>query len=1842
MPNAEDNYSSAVQVLKVLCSVNSRKESLDLLKDLLQSKFEFIYTHSLLPSIATNNDPPQLSPGSLLHQYAESIKLVLESATQGFTNSHLAITNHTGTPSHDIVKNEVDTINNTSKHYIGFPLFTTDMRLYSHRIHSVISWLLEISTGSDDEDMKKLAQSSDELAAQWDTLMHIHDTTSMIYDRVVNLLHPKHNFAHASLFKLPTSLPSPFTVMANHIASLGFQSQAGWFDQLPLKFGLDESTTALVDSLVSTIKDASGTVNRLADIGDKVTSINVCDAALVLALSTSSLVSATAAILHRSTLGVGITCASLILLAIQSKLSLVDLAKVGFSKIMELFQPKEPTLEMYVAQSSEEALSSLVTLVANIISVVSVGFAPDAKKLSAFVRNVSEFPRFRAGLADQVKANLTLVEKIINFIRVDVLGSTSVSLMEESDPEVRAWMNSCREISDLSIKGQFRICPGNWSRINSLKAMGNTMLSKLGRNTPTALISSINNVLTSLKNMEGSFQRAGLTTRATRQRPTTILIIGPPGTGKSVVTPMLAKSITGETLPVEQLDAYKQNPDTEIYSYNPSSVFYDGYHGQHVAVADDIFAGDPQYNNTNEALEMIKTTSEFAYNLNMPGLEEKGTTFFTSKVIIASTNHTNIETELKRIISFPEAWERRWDFMIVPAPLPQFCKKVAGAVGDAEIIPTDPHLRSLDPSKLPATGYSHNIHEFFLVKSMLKGDIEYATKDQRKISYSYDELVSAVADKYRRHESFATSQSLFAENLITKIVEDRRAKGEEVRQVIMQYQSDDTISVSKIVSTPFSSVKRDEEYRSIVDKFETQSGESTNTPSVSSTDKAFHTLSAPPPSPIIPPTITKSSATREELMNKSRRQRDVIPSAAPRLDAMLRNMIRSDRVPARYHAEIIHCGVTYFSNVVSHIYSKALEGFEGSGPDDEEFVLSLVEDMCESEDFSLRMQEGVNATFTASSIITKSIMSGVFDAWSSLTKQCSDFKETYPKLFSLIEAFTYVAPLVGCVAMLMNYRLGSAVVNEDEDDFASLDDPETEFPFESQFGTSRDLFIKNKRNSKGKKRSAKTRAKFSYENEAPTVRFEAQGGVDELDPNGDDIAASIHRHNSYLLSAGNVGYGSVTFVKGQVCMMPMHFRNKILNRVERETLSLGDTLTLTKVSSDVAKTMSIQAFSECNFWNGDSDRCFMYMPNMPPHRNIVRFFATDSQLHFDRDYHCKVYLPRYDSMHIIFSADVRPIEQLAVSSAGDTLVIMKGFQYLADTRAGDCGALQTIIDPKSKSSKVVGMHVAGLPSKNAGISVVMPRELILTACSKLEPVSQSGATPFELDFKPIGSVSKGIFPPGVSNKKKSIFYGQWGAAHTTPAHLRGFSVDGVRIEPMKSALKHYAGSKISLDPKDHLEAAKHYYGDLIVSSTIEIDLTPVTFEEAVQGRLGDPFFRSIDRSTSAGYPHNTVPGRPPGKQYFFGNSEEIDVTNPIALELKARVEVLSEQVAGGCRPMFVYTDVLKDETRPIDKVKAGSSRLISCSPIEMIILFRMHFMPFVSWYMANHTTNGSAIGLNPFSADWHALALYLMEVGDHCIAGDFSKHDATLGHSVLEAVLDVILRVMSDFPERHKIICRNLWREVTHSRHLCGDILYEWDASLPSGNPLTAIINTIANGLNGRVSFKMVYQGEGNPYVEFRRLVRMVALGDDNLWSVHPDAHEYFHPKALGEALSCLGMKYTDENKEELGTHFKPLTCVSFLKRTFRYEPLVGRYVAPLSMSTIKEMPYWTNKGSAERIHTLDTFDSAIIELSLHGKQVFDSVSGRMLSAARKIRHVPDYSEWSECLLKAAECENKF
>jgi hypothetical protein len=132
------------------------------------------------------------------------------------------------------------------------------------------------------------------------------------------------------------------------------------------------------------------------------------------------------------------------------------------------------------------------------------------------------------------------------------------------------------------------------------------------------------------------------------------------------------------------------------------------------------------------------------------------------------------------------------------------------------------------------------------------------------------------------------------------------------------------------------------------------------------------------------------------------------------------------------------------------------------------------------------------------------------------------------------------------------------------------------------------------------------------------------------------------------------------------------------------------------------------------------------------------------------------------------------------------------------------------------------------------------------------------------------------------------------------------------------------------------------------------------------------------------------------------------------------------------------------------------------------------------------------------------------------------------------------------------------------------------------------------------------------------RTVFFLAYGDDNLISVGEPLRGWFNQTTLTRAFAKIGFTYTSEDKSEGGFEsLRSIDEVSFLKRSWRYDPIVNTYVAALDLDTILEMIQWTKKNDKDFNFVKTNVDTSLKELSAHGDLVWDKWSAKICSAAK-------------------------
>jgi hypothetical protein len=314
----------------------------------------------------------------------------------------------------------------------------------------------------------------------------------------------------------------------------------------------------------------------------------------------------------------------------------------------------------------------------------------------------------------------------------------------------------------------------------------------------------------------------------------------------------------------------------------------------------------------------------------------------------------------------------------------------------------------------------------------------------------------------------------------------------------------------------------------------------------------------------------------------------------------------------------------------------------------------------------------------------------------------------------------------------------------------------------------------------------------------------------------------------------------------------------------------------------------------------------------------------------------------------------------------------------------------------------------------------------------------------------------------------------------------------------------------------------------------------------------------------------------------------------------------------------------------------------------------MYLGDFVEYLHHYRIGNGCAIGINPYSEEWERLYWQLARDGRKGIDGDFSEFDAHQAAIIHQMNLKHIVEPYYQGTEEEARVRRNILFSVTHSIHItnpdysvdeiiellteqnnriptqeevvaylqnnrrAGAIVYQLESGMPSGSYLTGPFNSLYNDTSCRVAFVVASKEPAWHAMDlYEDNVEHVDFGDDGVFSVTETVAPYFNQNTMAEAFKELDMKFTPASKDEsILPDTRPIDQLSFLKRTFRMEKDLGRWLAPLDLDTILEMPYWTKRSVDDEQITRDNVDNALEELALHGEQVYRYYSEKIIAAS--------------------------
>lgn len=1466
----------------------------------------------------------------------------------------------------------------------------------------------------------------------------------------------------------------------------------------------------------------------------------------------------------------------------------------------------------FQAEANHE--SPIVGLALLLTSLVTIHEAPHGKRSTSFLKGIGEIPRLTDGLTTVSAFAIDLFVKCANEIRSWISGGDVEAWIVKTTPQVDNWCQKVLDVTQKAHDGNLAITLSNRDHVRMLEIEGARLTQMVFAGVEGI---RVKNALASygrmLKKVQDLFDGIAPAKKLVRQEPYTITCAGSPGVGKSWIIGMLIAEVVGRVLPDEDLPDFERDASQFIYHRFFEEEYWTDYHNQFVTVVDDFMQFRDVLGQAGEPLEFIRMVNNAPHTLHMADLASKGKVQFNSKIIVVNTNQKDFE--VNSIVS-KEALIRRMNMIIHVCPKVEFCTPESKGVRnpwDRVFDKNHPALKNCDGVQ----DFNEDVYELHRMRcpnprtrpDVLVTEGVYTFQGMvRKIVEEYHSG-AAVSDVYagRMQERVSNIVKARKSNLLKEVAfgaqggeEDVFYDADEEREVEnspkftasgRRIYFDRQVSFNDIQSFSFWRGKRPVNLTSELCLADLEEESSSSSSSVDDT------LSI---EDLIPGRayMWRLGSIREALHFFS--SRFPLLWAQSKLDPV--EAITSGRV--LYH-------IAGAQSLIKKIMLKV----------DDETMQTYVLDHVFGPEVAgeSRWRQDLKSHFVDVRMAA--------EAW----------LDKYPILKQVLKIGA--ALVAGAAIGLALSKLHGALTGHkgDEDGFVDESHP------------------KNKREKPHKRPLHKPK------NNGPNS-FVSEGGGDQ---NNHNLCRKITEKALYTVKTlEGKRIGNAFVYCGRKCLIPYHYITMLQNMIDDGDIEEDQVLMFKSNFQSDSLPVTVRCMLGARRTESlvEKDLCVFILPDhFHQHPNLLPHFAPRDLVNKNLDYKCTLVMPNNlstDGKPTYYwerlSVQYHPVKKSQVD--GEVYDINEVFVYAAKTEKGDCGSILTIDDP-SVLTKILGMHVAGTRSSGLGLSVMLCREDFDEVDRAFKGIgyvdyppsndvidefsAQAEKPPAEGTFIPYVKTLT-IHQPKVTKLRKSVLYGRITKVMTAPAKLKSWrDANGDFREPLKEAIGRYGPPCIANLNPAVLEACTASLLARLLNQQVNPNRRRpcvFSFREAVLGIEGVKFCEAIPRSTSAGYPYvmNPIPGFK-GKEWFFGQGEEYDLERPQAKALQEECEIIVKNARMGNRSFHAFVDTLKDETLSLEKVEIGKTRLVSACPLPLSIVTRQYFLDFSMFICENRIFSHCAVGINPYSMEWDMLAKRLRSKGDKVIGGDFSGYDTRQLAAILMAICKMINKWYNDGCE-NALVREVLFQEVVNSIHVSGDTIYQWSSKLPSGHPLTTILNSLQAVILLMLCWVDLSK-DLSKLESFWEHVFPVTYGDDNIFNVSDEASSFFNLDTLVVCMTKFNQVYTDEDKGTVFVPFKKLEQCTFLKRGFRFDQRVRRYVAPLALASILDMLNWYME-SPERLNTQKTnVTIALKELSLHDRFIFDKWSEIIIAQSREhLKFMPpvvDYIQLQDIVLNS-------
>jgi len=1489
-----------------------------------------------------------------------------------------------------------------------------------------------------------------------------------------------------------------------------------------------------------------------------------------------------------------------------------DAMKDHFFQILSFFKTfRAQADDAYLA--TKALLMPIVATIMTFLTVIVSSKLPNQKDITEALNRMSSFGRAISGFEKTYTFLGEWVSKAFDVCYSKICGMPKEALdIEPYIADIKVYFAAIQEVVQRASFDDITTSPALCDKVEALYKQGLRYSQQLSLlKLTSAQMQPFYTHFRELSKLYTAITTRGARYFSPRTEPAVIHLYGNSGVGKSGLVFLLAQDLLAtEGLEDEVIE--------NIYMRQVEQEFWDGYQGQKICVYDDFGQRTDSSSKPNEEfMEIIRTGNIIPMMCHMADIHEKKTTPFISKGMILTSNANTFD--IKSLIC-PSAYKRRRQ---VVAEV-----HIVDAYGKLVLIDGKPERR-LDKTKLKDLPVlADEVYQFHVVDPDTGTGEMYLDAEgrTRKKMISYDEFAKicqeAYISQYEDSKDRIDYLQIRAQKFKSQADEDNFNLA-EVAAVKYFYQINDPDSVIDINLPKSFSVFDSVDF----------SGKSC-------AEIMDYILQNYPKADVTVPHVSKSVREilhayyvegKELATTVSNKTSSLLASLSKRFIQVLNyrlNPENPENFVARHMGNVVVGLCTVITGFALYYQfnkfkTNLKEVWKATEP--REFPIGTLEEcklrQCLDEEWSVLTSTQAKLLFSCLCNSSCTFCNAVRDHHGDLSCDLTNEAAMIAKAQQLYED-----------AEALSFKE------------AFEDEPTSEPTCEGKKYDSARTNSKKTMKTEGRKYdAARTSQKKTYRTENRQTRGMTSEAV--YDQNQNEIIHKKLLRNMYRVYVPSSNTHSewkpivnITFVKDRKAIVPTHAVSRIraVPKIKIRNTHCKDGLVFDTTQLDFAPILASRVAADIRGTpNLEKDASIIQFPiHLPMHRCITHLFVTNQELSTIQS--CRATLVTYRDQFddIVFEPHTFPevkardtfsYQHDEINGKERVIALRDCWEYQADTAPGDCGSPLVLSSPLVKR-KIVGFHIAGCPGK--GVSNSLSAADLERAfgsdsndwrshCTQVAAYVNEDKEPTlpKGDFIPIGKIDRNMRGNGKTKLRESPLQGALtfndGACTTAPAALSRIRVDGVLVDPLEKGLRKCGVPTKHID-ENVLDSACISFSSKLYDNIDPRHKTVLTHEESISGLPNDNYAEPINRRSSPGWPWINDAKGTLGKTKWLGDGEEYIYDNE---ELCQAINLRIENAKKGIRTPTYWIDTLKDERRPLEKVALGKTRVFAAGAMDYVIAFRRYFLGFNAHIMKEKIDNEIAVGINVYSPDWCRLGKYLQRQGQKVIAGDFSNFDGTLNPQILHKICDLINDWYDDGEENARVR-KVLWEEIVSSHHIFEDNVYSWTHSQPSGNPATVIINSCYNSISMRVVWLNIMKNTPFPSLaHFNKYVNMISFGDDNVLNINDEVIAYFNQITIAEGYADIGMTYTDEGKTgELVSH-RSLSDVKFLKRGF-YET-EGTILAPLDLDVIMEMCLWVKTDVNVVENTITNVETALRELSLHPRHVFDVNSKDLIRACR-------------------------